>query len=141
MANILIVEDDKVLNDAYCLILKKAGHKILSAQDGQEALDITGTVEPDIIFLDLLMPRVDGLKFLETYDLTQHPKVKVVILSNIGNDKEVEKAMSLGAYKYIVKAHASPEDLSTLVQHLVNKDLGREKEKVGAYRLKMRPWS
>ncbi len=145
MAKILIVEDDKVLNDAYSLILKKAGHHTTSAKDGEEALEQAETEEPDIILLDLLMPRMNGLQFLQEYDLlNRHPDVKVVILSNIGNDSEVEKAMQLGAYKYIVKAHATPEDLSALVNHLVTKNLDgtkERKERVGAYHLRMRPWS
>ncbi len=124
MANILIVEDDKVLNDAYSLILKDAGHKITSVFDGEEALEAVSKKEPDIILLDLLMPKMNGLQFLEAYDLkAKHPKVSVVILSNIGNDAEIEKAIELGAYKYIIKAHASPEDLSALVNHLIKKNL------------------
>ncbi len=124
MANILIVEDDKVLNDAYSLILKDAGHKIASVFNGEEALEQAAKKEPDIILLDLLMPKMNGLQFLEAYDLKgKHPRVSVVILSNIGNDAEIEKAIELGAYKYIIKAHASPEDLSALVNHLIKKNL------------------
>lgn len=124
MANILIVEDDVILNDAYKLILKKAGHKVRSAANGEEALLAVGQEDPDIILLDLLMPKMNGLQFLEAYDLKgKHPSVKVVVLSNIGNDTEVDKALELGAYKYVVKAHASPSDLSALVSHLIRKNL------------------
>lgn len=124
MANVLIVEDDEILNDAYTLILKRAGHRVNSAANGLEALEITKKQQPDIILLDLLMPKMNGLQFLEAYDVkSRHSDVKVVILSNIGNDTEVEKAMELGAYKYVVKAHASPSDLSALVNHLIRKNL------------------
>lgn len=123
MANILIVEDDKTLNDAYCLILKKAGHNVTSVYNGQEALDALKTFKPKIILLDLLMPKLSGLQFLEAFQPKKHPKIAVIILSNIGDDNEVEKAMKLGAYKYIVKAHASPDELSTLVNHLIQKNL------------------
>lgn len=140
MTKILIVEDDMILNDAYTLILKRAGHKVTSASNGQEALDAAAVDEPEVILLDLLMPKMNGLQFLEAYDLSKHPKVKVVILSNIGNDLEVEKAMDLGAYKYIVKAHATPQDLSALVNHLVTKSLSKpEKPKSSRYRLSIRP--
>jgi DNA-binding response OmpR family regulator len=124
MANILIVEDDKVLNDAYTLILKDSGHNVTSTFDGEEALEHVKNHEPEIILLDLLMPRMNGLQFLEAYDVRgKHPNVKVVILSNLGNDNEIEKAIDLGAYKYIIKAHASPDDLSALVNHLIKKNL------------------
>lgn len=126
MTKILIVEDDTILNDAYTLILKKAGHDVARAFNGKEALEATAKDDPDVILLDLLMPKMNGLQFLEAYDVPKHPDVKIVILSNIGNDAEVEKAMELGAYKYIVKAHATPQDLSALVNHLVAKSLTKQ---------------
>jgi DNA-binding response OmpR family regulator len=124
MAHIVIIEDDTVLNQAYKLILEKAGHQVRTAHNGAEGLDIVDKSEPDIILLDLLMPTMGGLEFLKEYDLKQkHPKVKVIILSNIGDESEAEKGIQLGAYKYIVKAHASPNDLSVLVNHVINKNL------------------
>lgn len=127
MASILIVEDDKVLNDAYRLTLSRDGHTVTSVFNGQEALDAVQTEEPDIILLDILMPGVNGIDFLEKYDvLNKHPAVKVVILSNLGEGNEVQRAMALGAYKYIVKAHESPEDLSILVNHLIRKNLDKK---------------
>ncbi len=123
MARILIVEDDKTLNEAYCLILQKAGHEVTTVFNGQEALDVLKTFKPSIILLDLLMPKLSGLQFLEAFQPKNHPEITVIILSNIGDDTEVEKAMKLGAYKYIVKAHASPEELSALVNHLIQKNL------------------
>ncbi|GAC1391817.1 MAG: hypothetical protein NVSMB46_05710 [Candidatus Saccharimonadales bacterium] len=130
MSHVLIVEDDKTLNQAYEMILKKEGHNVSVAFDGQEALAIAKKVNPSIILLDLLMPIMNGLEFLEQYDLLNtHPEVKVVILSNLGNEKEVEKAMDLGAYKYIIKAHATPIQLSMLVNALINKNI--EKKLVG----------
>lgn len=124
MAHILIVEDDKVLNQAYKLILEKEGHKVSTAFNGAEGLKLAEADEPDIILLDLLMPVMGGLDFLKAYNTApEHHRAKTVILSNIGNEKEAEKGMRLGAYKYIVKAHASPHDLSILVRHLINKNL------------------
>jgi two-component system, OmpR family, response regulator VicR len=128
MAQILIVEDDKVLNDAYKLTLTHDGHEVESVFNGKEALQVAEEQQPDIILLDILMPEMSGIEFLEHYDLlNKHPKAKVVILSNIGEGQEVARAMALGAYKYIVKAHESPEDLSTLVNHLIRKNLNPTK--------------
>jgi len=127
MARILIVEDDRVINAAYKMILEKEGHEVAIAFDGQEALDKTETFKAKIILLDLLMPRMSGLDFLQKFDLlTKHPETIVVILSNIGDEKEVERAMKLGAYKYVIKAHASPADLSQLVNHLINKNIEKK---------------
>lgn len=124
MANILIIEDDQALNAAYQMILKKEGHKVQAVFNGQEALDTLQDFAADVILLDLLMPVMGGLDFLKAYDAhNKHPKVKIIILSNVGDEKDAEKGLALGAYKYIVKAHASPRELSVLVNHLINKNL------------------
>lgn len=126
MAKILIIEDDQLLSDAYTLILKKNGHDVATAFNGKEGLRKAASHKPDIILLDLLMPEMDGIEFLNKYNAkAKHPNVSVVILSNLGDDKKVEKALELGAYKYIVKAHAKPEELSMIVNHLVDKDLAK----------------
>lgn len=128
MVKILVVEDDVLLNDAYRLILTREGHDVLTAGNGKEALDKTKDTEPDIILLDILMPKMNGLEFLEHYDLLHnHKGVKVVIMSNLENTAEVQRAMSLGAYKYIVKANTSANDLSVLINHLISKNLAKPK--------------
>lgn len=128
MAKILIVEDDRLLSDAYRLILKKHGHDVVVAFNGKEGLEKAESHKPAIILLDLLMPEMDGIEFLENYrPKTKHPGVAVVILSNLGDEKKVEKAMEFGAYKYIVKAHAKPDELSMIVNHLVDRDLAKQK--------------
>lgn len=127
MAKILIVEDNKVLSHAYELILKREGHEVEAAYDGEEGLVKAEAFQPNIILLDILMPNKDGLAFLEEYDVkTKHPDTIVVMLSNLGEDKKIAKAMELGAYKYIIKAHASPAQLAVLVNHLINKNIEKK---------------
>lgn len=129
MANILVLEDNDRINQAYQLILQKEGHDVRVAFDGQEGLEKAEEQEPEIILLDLDMPRMDGLEFLRQYDVKEkHKNVKVVIMSNLDKDKEVEEALNLGAYKYILKAHASPKQLATLINHLINKNLDKKEE-------------
>jgi DNA-binding response OmpR family regulator len=129
VAKILIVEDDKVLNNAYQLILEREGHKVETAFDGQEALDKVEKFQPSIILLDLLMPNVGGITFLERYDaVNSHQESKVIVLSNMGDEKLVDRARQLGAYKYIVKAHTSPAQLSMIVNHLINKNIEKKVE-------------
>lgn len=127
MANVLIVEDDALLSNAYKLILDKEGHKVRTAGNGEEALTLVKEDEPEIILLDLLMPVMGGLTFLEKYDiLGKKRKTVVVILSNLGDEKEIERGLALGAYKYIVKAQATPIQLSMLVNNLISKNLTRQ---------------
>lgn len=124
MANILIVEDNEKINLAYKIILEKEGHQITVAFDGKEALEKAKTVKPEIILLDLQMPIMNGLDFLRHYKLTtNHSGVQVLILSNLDGNKEVEEALKLGAYKYILKARTSPRQLAVIVNHLILKNL------------------
>ena len=120
MATILIVEDEKNLNEAYQMILANLGHKIIAAYDGTEAIKVTKDIEPDLILLDLRMPQMGGVEFLKKYDLKKsHPKVKVVIFSNLDTQHEIDEAYRLGAEKYMLKAWASPKELIQLVNSLL----------------------
>jgi DNA-binding response OmpR family regulator len=124
MADVLVVEDDSLLSNAYQLILERDGHQVQVAENGQVALELAEKHEPEIILLDLLMPTMGGIEFLEKYSPEdKHPDTTIVILSNLGDEKEVQKAMSLGAYKYIVKAQATPIQLSMLVNNLIRKNI------------------
>lgn len=121
MATILIVEDEQNLNEAYQMILQNQGHDVHAAYDGKEALNITSDIEPDLILLDLRMPHMGGVEFLKKYNLKKdHPKVKVVIFSNLDTQQEIDEAYNLGANKYMLKAWASPKELVQLVDNLLH---------------------
>lgn len=113
---ILIVEDEQPLNEAYQMILTKEGYTVETAFDGQEALDKVESFEPNLILLDLRMPRVGGIEFLKQYDLEKHESVKVIVFSNLDTQKEIDEAYSLGAHRYMLKAWASPKELVKLVK-------------------------
>lgn len=115
MANILIVEDDKDLNNAYTIILNKEGYTVESAFDGQEALDKLTTFKPKLILLDLLMPIMGGLEFLKQFNLKSHPDVKVLIFTNMENSPEVTEAYSLGAHRCIIKSWTAPHNLARVI--------------------------
>lgn len=116
MAAILVVEDDKDLNAAYKLILEKAGHTVKVAYDGKAALDVLKEFQPDLILLDLLMPIMGGLEFLQNYELTdKHPNVKVLIFTNMENSPEVTEAYKLGAHRCIIKSWTAPQNLARII--------------------------
>lgn len=118
---ILLVEDERTLNEAYQTMLKYAGYKVVSAYDGEEALDIAGGTQPDLILLDLRMPRMGGLDFLKKYDLAhKHPDVKVIVFSNLDTQSDIDEAYRLGADRYILKAWASPRELLQLVNEVLH---------------------
>lgn len=117
--NILVVEDDPALNDAYQTILSTAGYAVRTAFNGEEALAVVKTQEPDIIFLDLRMPVMDGIEFLKAYaPKEQHPHVKIIVFSNYDMQREVDEAYQLGAERYVLKALASPNEVIKIVRDL-----------------------
>lgn len=116
---ILIIEDDVALNDAYKTILTTAGYTVSTAFNGEEALEVAMQHHPDIIFLDLRMPVMDGIDFLKQYQpKQQHPDVHIVVFSNYDMQAEVDEAYSLGAERYVLKAWASPKELLKIVKDL-----------------------
>lgn len=113
--NILIVEDDEDLNKAYNMIISSAGHHVASALDGKAALKlIEDGLTPDIIFLDLRMPVLDGIGFLKEYSTTERDAT-VVVFSNYDAQDEVDEAFSLGAHRYVLKARAAPKELLRII--------------------------
>lgn len=116
MAKILIVEDEKALNEAYELILKKEGHKVQTAFNGQDALEQCKSFKPELILLDLRMPKMDGVTFLkELKPAKTGPAPKIIVFSNYDNHEEIDSAFELGASRYILKAWSSPTELVKVV--------------------------
>jgi CheY-like chemotaxis protein len=121
VANILVVEDDRDLNNAYRIILENEGYTVEVAFDGKEALNKLKTFEPDLILLDLLMPIMGGLEFLQHYDLLKrHADVKVLIFTNMENSPEVNEAYKLGAHRCIIKSWTAPHNLAKVVTDTLN---------------------
>lgn len=115
--NILVVEDDAALNDAYKVILETAGYNVRTAFNGEEALKLVAEEEPTIIFLDLRMPVMDGIGFLRAYQPKEkHPEVNIIVFSNYDMQREVDEAYELGAQRYVLKAWASPSALIKIVE-------------------------
>lgn len=118
--SILIVEDDTDLRSAYVLILESEGYSVTSAANGKEALEtIEKNGDPDIIFLDLRMPVMDGIAFLKQYMPTDHPGTEIVVFSNYDASTEVDEAYELGAHRYILKARAAPKELIRIVKTIL----------------------
>jgi DNA-binding response OmpR family regulator len=116
VARILVVEDDRDLNRAYYIILRHEGHEVVTAFDGQEALDKLKKFQPDLILLDLLMPVMGGLEFLQQWNLPKRPAgTKVLIFTNMENSPEVTEAYKLGAHRCIIKSWTAPHNLARVV--------------------------
>lgn len=120
-ASILVIEDDKELNDAYKIVFETAGYDVKTTRGAEEALKYLETAEePSIIFLDLKMQGMDGIGFLKQYNAPSHPNTTVILFSNYDNQKEVDEAFVLGAERYILKARATPSELIRIVKNIQN---------------------
>ncbi len=117
MSRVLVVEDEKVLNEAYVLVLNKEGYDVSSALNGEEALSLVNKSKFDLILLDLRMPKVDGVEFLKRADPPKNfPNTKIIVFSNYDDQKEVDEAIKHGATRYILKAWSSPGELVKIVR-------------------------
>jgi DNA-binding response OmpR family regulator len=117
MRKILLVEDEPSLRQVYEVILSTEPYDITTASNGQEALDACAATTFDLILLDLMMPTVSGIEFLERYTSEGYTPSKIIVLSNVSTSSELTKAMNLGVYKNILKADLSPRQLLTMVRY------------------------
>jgi len=119
-AKVLLVEDDRFLRRAAEATLRKGGFAVTVAVDGEEALNVVRTVSPDIILLDLIMPKIQGFEVLrrlkEDLDTRDIP---VVVLSNLGQDGDLQRALAAGAAGYLVKSNLSLANLLTRVTSIL----------------------
>ena len=112
MKSILLIDNDPFLIDIYASQLKKTGYKIELASDGEIALSKIKELKPDLLVLDIILPKVDGWEFLKTIRQdTRLKQLKVVILSNLGQKEEVEKGFDFGAVRYFIKAEYTPKEV------------------------------
>lgn len=119
--SVLIVEDEPSLNDAYKRILESEKISVVTAFNGREALDALNKKQPDIILLDLKMPEMDGIEFLQKYSKSKFKgKSKIIIFSNYDEQAEIKDAFDLGATKYMLKAWASPSEVVNVVKEVLN---------------------
>ncbi len=113
---ILIVEDDAFLRKASEVGLKKRGFTVFTACDGEEALRQVRVGAPDLILLDLLMPKLSGMQVLEALKQDKGTcDIPIVVLSNSFIDSDVKKAANLGAVGYLVKVNLSLQELGDRV--------------------------
>lgn len=109
---VLIIEDDSYILDMYKIKLKASGFEVITANDGMEGLEILKKERPDIILLDVIMPKMDGFSVLkEIKNRPELSEIPVVLLTNLGQRENIEKGFELGATSYIIKAHFTPTEI------------------------------
>lgn len=109
---ILIVEDDAFVQDIYRTKLSQEGFSIMDAENGEKALKKLESESPDLILLDIIMPLMNGLEFLEKLRADKkYKKTPVILLTNLGQKEDVEKGLALGANDYLIKSHFTPSEV------------------------------
>lgn len=114
---VLFIEDDPTVAQMYKLKLELDGYSVHMAKDGEEGLMLANQLKPDIIFLDIRLPKMDGFAVLEGLRGSEETKqIPVVILSNYGERELVERGLKLGALEYLIKSQTTPANLSRGVE-------------------------
>lgn len=121
MKKILLIEDEAALQKTMSDTLKLAGYEVLQALDGEIGLRLAQTEKPDLILLDLVLPRKTGFEVLT--ELKKDPKTKdlpVIVLTNLEALKDVDRAITVGANTYLVKANYTLDEILLKVKQTFN---------------------
>ncbi len=117
MINIAIIEDDQAISQMYRFKFEAEGYNVETAENGKLGLELAEKMKPDIILLDLMMPEMTGDEMLEKMRATPWGgKVKVIILTNVGEQEIPEKIKQLGVSGVILKANMTPRQVADLVK-------------------------
>jgi len=123
MANILVAEDERDIRELIAFTLQFAGHQITQAANGAEAVDLAPQVRPDLIMMDVRMPKMTGYEACEALKQNEDVKdIPVVFLSAKGQDEEIEAGLGAGAVAYILKPFA-PDELTRRIGEILD-DIG-----------------
>lgn len=119
-AKILLVEDDIFLMNMYSTKFEIDGYEVFAADNGLDGLELAKEKQPHIILLDIMMPEMNGFEVLEK--LKADPttvKIPVIILTNINQQDDIQKGLSLGAVDYFIKAHFIPSEIVGKVEKIL----------------------
>ena len=120
MATILFIDDDTVLLKLYATRLTADKHVVYTAINGEEGLDILTKITPDVIVLDLLMPKLNGFAFIER--LNQIPSannIKKIVFSSVANAEQIDRLKALGITTFLNKTDTTPTQLVTIINQMI----------------------
>jgi CheY-like chemotaxis protein len=134
MKKILIIEDEKVLLEVLEKKLTGQGYEVVVAKDGEEGLDKMKGIKPDLILLDIIMPKKDGFEVLTEMNKDKNlTDIPVIVISNSGQPVEIDKALKLGVKDYLIKTEFDPDEVIVKVSKIFGETpLVKEKAAGGA---------
>ena len=127
-----MVEDDPFLREICSKKLTKEGYSVYEAIDGEQAMETINQAKPDIVLLDIILPAIDGFQVLHQIRQNQDEsvaKTPTIMLSNLGQEDDIEKAKEMGADDYLVKAHFTTEEIISKINGLLKNKAGGKSEK------------
>lgn len=117
---VVIVEDEKMLADMYTTKFTMEGFDAQKANDGQAGFDLVKQVKPDVVLLDIIMPKIDGFGVLKMIkDDATLKDTPVILLTNLGQEEDIKKGKQLGAADYFVKANHTPAEVVVKVKQVL----------------------
>lgn len=119
---IVLIEDDSFLAGMYATKLNLEGFEVIQASDGLEGVEKVREIKPDMVLLDIILPKMDGFEVLEA--LKKDPDLKdipVMMLTNLGKKEEVDKGFEMGAVDYLIKAHFVPSEVIKKIKKYLDK--------------------
>ena len=118
--SILLVEDDEFLAELYATKLNLEGFEVSLAVDGEKGVKMAKEVKPHLIFLDIILPKMDGFEVLKTIKQDKDLKnIPVILLTNLSQKDEVKKGLDLGANDYLIKAHFMPSEVVKKIKQTI----------------------
>jgi len=122
MKKILIIEDEEIILNLLQKKLSQEGYEISVAKDGQEGLRLMKEVKPDLILLDIVMPKIGGFEVMEEMQKEDELKsIPVIVVSNSGQPVEIDKAQALGAKDWLIKTEFDPKEVIEKVVKQIGK--------------------
>jgi DNA-binding response OmpR family regulator len=119
--HVLLVEDDVFLSGIYQKKFEMEGYKISTSDNGEKGLADAKKKKPDIILLDVLLPKMDGFTVLKELKADASTKgIPVILLTNLGQKDDVEKGLEAGAVDYLIKAHFKPSEIVDKVKSVLH---------------------
>ena len=119
---ILIVEDEELILDLLQKKLIKEGYQVSVARDGEEGLKVMREVNPDLILLDIIMPKMGGFEVMEEMAKEKElKKIPVIVISNSGQPVELDRAQKLGAKDWLIKTEFDPQEVIDKVVKQIGK--------------------
>ena len=119
---ILIIEDDVFLNNIYSKRLSEENFNVLTAFDGEKGIKAAKQKFPDLILLDLMLPKMDGFTVIKYFkDDADLKNIPIILLTNLNDKDDIEKALAFGVKEYLIKVHFTPAEVVDKIKNILSK--------------------